>query len=119
VRFVLSQEANVLLVPNAALRWTPSALAQIAPDARPGISDDASGEPVKKANPPQPSRRILWLKDGAFVRPIEVTAATSDGASTAVAAEGLREGQEVVTGETTASAQTDVKNPFLPKAYRR
>jgi HlyD family secretion protein len=126
VRFVLSHETNALLVSNAALRWTPSSLAQIAPDARPGNPSDApvndppgGGQPSKKESGQQPSHRTLWLKDGAFVRPIEVTAGTSDGVNTAVAAEGLREGQEVVTGETAASAQTDVKNPFLPKVIRR
>jgi hypothetical protein len=59
------------------------------------------------------------LKDGAFVRPVEVTVGTSDGVNTAVTAEGMREGQEVVTGEAVTSAQSDVKNPFLPKVIRR
>jgi HlyD family secretion protein len=126
VRFVLSRETNALLVPNAALRWTPSSLAQIAPDARPNNPIDppvndppGGGQPSKEGSGQKSSRRTLWLRDGAFVRPVEVTAGTSDGVNTAVAAEGLQEGQEVVTGETTASAQTDVKNPFLPKVIRR
>ncbi len=125
VRFVLSHETNALLVPNAALRWTPSLLAQIAPDARPGnpndppADDPPGGQSSKKQSGQQSSHRTLWLKDGAFVRPVEVTAGTSDGANTAVAAEGLHEGQEVVTGETAAPARTDVKNPFLPKVIRR
>lgn len=126
VRFVLSHETNALLVPNAALRWSPSSLAQIAPDARPNNLNDppasdppGNGPPSKRGSGQTPSRRTLWLKDGGFVRPIEVTAGTSDGANTAVTAEGLREGQEVVTGETATSSQTDVKNPFLPKVIRR
>ena len=125
VRFVLSHETNALLVPNAALRWTPSLLAQIAPDARPGnpndppADDPPGGQSSKKQSGQQSSHRTLGLKDGAFVRPVEVTAGTSDGANTAVAAEGLHEGQEVVTGETAAPARTDVKNPFLPKVIRR
>ena len=126
VRFVLSHQTHALLVPNAALRWTPSSLAQIAPDVRPGNPNDppandppGGGQPSKNENTQKSSHRTLWLKDGAFVRPVEVTAGTSDGANTAVAAEGLHEGQEVVTGETAASARTDVKNPFLPKVIRR
>jgi len=126
VRFQLSCQTNALLVPNAALRWTPSSLAQVAPDARSGhlidppTNDPPGGSPPAKNDKAQnPSRRTLWLKDGEFVRPIEVTAGTSDGANTAVMAEGLREGQEVVTGEIAGSAQSDVKNPFLPKLIRR
>jgi HlyD family secretion protein len=120
VHFILQHEPNALLVPNAALRWSPSSLAEVSPEARnsklidpPGDTNSASA-PAPKGN----SRRTLWLKAGAFVRPMEVTAGISDGASTSVAAEGLREGDEVVTGEIFES-QNDVKNPFLPRFIRR
>ncbi len=124
VRFVLSHQTNVFLVPNAALRWTPSSLAQIAFDTRPNnLNDpppgDASGGPLKRNSGQKSSHRTLWLKEGIFVRSVEVTTGTSDGANTAVAADELREGLEVVTGETAASSPTDVKNPFLPKVIRR
>jgi HlyD family secretion protein len=124
VRFLLSQQTNVLLVPNPALRWAPSSLAQIAPGSRPTSADDppAGDLPAGQAGKEKPqksSRRTLWLKDGDFVRPMEVTAGPSDGALTVVAAEELREGQQVVTGETAGPAQSDVKNPFLPKVIRR
>jgi HlyD family secretion protein len=123
VHFILSREANVLLVPNAALRWTPSTVAEIAPEARPvQVSDPPAagppaGGPPRREGDLNSSRRTLWLKDGEFVRPIEVTAGTSDGVNTVVSAEGLREGQQVVVGEATA-AQADVKNPFLPRLLR-
>ena len=55
VHFVLSRETNVLLVPNAALRWTPSSLAQVAPDARNGTAIDPPGEP----NPPTRRRQKI------------------------------------------------------------
>ena len=35
VHFVVRAETNTLIVPNAALRWSPSSFAQIAADARP------------------------------------------------------------------------------------
>ena len=123
VRFVLSHETDVFLVPNSALRWSPSMPGQMTPEARldylngPAI-DPPAGQEGKKARGMKSSRRLIWLKEGAFVRPLEVVAGTSDGANTAVAAEGLHEGQEVVTGET-ASAPSEVKDPFLPKVLRR
>jgi multidrug efflux pump subunit AcrA (membrane-fusion protein) len=55
------------------------------------------------------------LKEGDFVRPVEVKVGTSDGSNTAVVAGDLQEGQEVVTGETTDKAQAGTKNPFLPQ----
>lgn len=120
VRFQLSCQTNALIVPNAALRWNPSSLAEIAPDARP--SNSPANDPPAADPPPKDkgqSRKTLWIKDAQFVRPIEVIAGTTDGANTAITADALREGQEVVTGETAASAQSDVKNPFLPKMIRR
>jgi HlyD family secretion protein len=124
VHFVLSRETNALIVPNAALRWTPSSLAQVAPDARNGNAIDPPGEPNSATAPPPKNsapkdpRRTLWLKSGEFVRPIEVTIGISDGADTAVTTAELREGDEVVTGEIIAT-EADVKNPFLPKIIRR
>ena len=58
------------------------------------------------------------MKDGEFVRPLEVKAGTSDGANTAVTADNLQEGQEVVIGEAVASSQAITKNPFVPQIIR-
>ena len=54
VHFVTRKESNVLLVPNAALRWSPSSLAQISPDVRsqnqvdPSASDSAGDSKSSK-----------------------------------------------------------------------
>jgi HlyD family secretion protein len=127
VRFVLKNESDVRMVPNAALRWTPSSLAQIAPDARAGLqADPPANDPCSTrqapATPPKGSKAshgTIWVKDGEFVRPVEVKIGTSDGVNTAVAADELREGQVVITSEIVATAQTDTKNPFLPAVRRR
>jgi HlyD family secretion protein len=124
VHFILARENGTLLVPNAALRWSPSSLAQVAPDCRQGLLLDPPGDPSStngaqtKVADGRPARRTLWIKAGQFVRPLEVTTTITDGANTAVSAEGLHEGDEAVTGEIVA-AQSDTKNPFLPKFIRR
>lgn len=107
VRFTLHHETNALLVPNAALRWTPSSLAEVAPDARQLAVDPPTNN--------VPFRKTVWLKDGQFVRPLEVTAGISDGVNTSITAKGLHAGEGVVTGEAAASAQSDLSNPFLPR----
>ncbi len=118
VRFILRRETNALLVPNAALRWQPMSLAEVAPEARNSILIDPPGDTNSAAATKKNSaQRVLWFRSGDFVKPIEVTAGISDGVSTAVTAEGLAEGDEVVTGETIAT-KDDVKNPFLPKLIR-
>ena len=117
VHFQLSRETNALIVPNAALRWSPSSLAEVAPEARDGKlidpPDDTASPSGQKTNP----SRTLWVRSGEFVRPIEVKAGISDGANTAVRSEELHEGDSVVIGEIVASAN-DAKNPFLPTRFR-
>src|SRR3977135_222061 len=77
VHFVTRKESNVLLVPNAALRWSPSSAAQIAQDAlcqkrdhsSTGASDvDSKSSKQKKG--PRERLETVWLKDGEFVRPL-------------------------------------------------
>jgi HlyD family secretion protein len=122
VHFMVRKESDVLLVPNAALRWSPSSPAQIAPDARSrNPVDPPAGNSPGSTNASKPGKGsrerqgIVWLKEGDFVRPVEVKIGTSDGSNTAVVTGDLQEGQEVVTGETTDKAQAGTKNPFLPQ----
>ncbi|HWX16318.1 MAG TPA: HlyD family efflux transporter periplasmic adaptor subunit [Chthoniobacterales bacterium] len=125
VRFVAREETKALLVPNAALRWTPSALTQLAPEARswkfpePVPINTAGFSNLPKQDKTLDSRvGVLWLRDGKFVRPLEVKIGASDGENTAVASNTLREGQEVVTGENE-TAQAGTQNPFVPQIRRR
>jgi HlyD family secretion protein len=127
VKFVLSSQSNVLLAPNAALRWTPATLAEVAPDVRPSLMANVAAGSDSLVDPPPPNRNkspgesqgTLWLKEGAYVRPLTVTIGTSDGIYTAIIGTDLRDGQEVVTGEIATSAKQDATNPFLPKMIRR
>jgi HlyD family secretion protein len=126
VNFVTRKESNALLVPNGALRWSPSALAQISPDVRSqnqvdmSSNDSADDAKSSKQNKGSKGRKgTIWLRDDEFVRPLEVKVGTSDGANTAVTSENLHEGQEVVTGETSANSQANTQNPFLPPTIKR
>ncbi len=131
VRFVARSETNALLVPNVALRWIPSSQAQVVPDARSWKPADteANSSPSKsskqnKATSPSPPigegrTGTVWLKEGEFVRPVDVKAGTSDGANTAIISDRLHDGQEVVTGEVVETAQTGTQNPFIPQFRRR
>ena len=126
VLFELNRLSDVLLVPNAALRWTPPA-EQIAPEFREGFEKQAarSGSPEGDQRPapglaPAPSdgssHEVVWLLQGQTVRPLRVRPGLSDGATTEVEGEGLTEGLEVVAGvEMQSDGRTDANNPFVPK----
>ncbi|MDB6029171.1 MAG: efflux transporter, family, subunit [Verrucomicrobiales bacterium] len=126
VRFVVRKEADVLLVPNAALRWSPASMQQVAPDARaqnavePSTSDSSSdAKPGKKNKGGKDRPAVVWIQEGEFVRPLDVKIGTSDGANTAVTGEKLQEGQGVVIGDMAANAQANTQNPFIPQVIKR
>jgi len=106
VRFVVHSETNALLVPNAALRWSPSSLSQISPEFRSWKSAD-------------PRAVTVWLKDGEFVKPLNVKAGATDSANTVLISDALHDGQEIVTGETFETADSGTKNPFIPQFRKR
>ena len=128
VQFEINHRSNVLLVPNAALRFTPTA-EQVSPEAKAASnkqSYEASTQAINSAPEQEDVKfRLLWLVDGAYVRPLVVRVGLTDGTMTEVEGQGLTEGLHVVTGQQTlaeaqAEAQTqsqsdEVSNPFLPK----
>jgi HlyD family secretion protein len=136
VKFEVQRDPDVLLVPNAALRWYPTSAEQVVPDARATWKPvEAEASPLMggrggggghrnhdaaTSRPREKDRKgTLWTKDGEFVRPVEVKLGATDSINTAVIADNLTEGTEVVTGEVAQSAATGERNPFLPQMRRR
>lgn len=137
VSFEVDRRDGVLNVPTGALRWNPASVDQIHPSAREAASKPASapaggggnadgGGEHRRGEGRKPSGRsnrsaskpgTVWIKDGEFVRPVNVTVGISDGASTEVSGDGLSEGTEVVTGVTSAAdaPAAGPTNPFLPQ----
>jgi len=126
VQFELDRRTKVLIVPNAALRWRPSA-EQVAPEAREaferlagrkGKPEGGSGASTKTGtgSASSASRAALWVPDGDYVKPIRVQQGLSDGAYTEVQGEGLTEGMRIVIGVESQTNNQDVAtNPFTPK----
>lgn len=105
----VAQAEDVLLVPNAALRFDPTATAA-GPATAPKRSFVQSlvpgpprrmsgGKPTTEDSPPVPKAgqraRVWTLKDGK-PSPIEVETCLSDGNATAISGEGLSEGMAVI-----------------------
>jgi HlyD family secretion protein len=119
VDFTVDKQTNVLLVPNAALRWSPSSPNEIAADVRSqNLIDPSNGNNPSSAKGSNGSQGVIWLKNGDYVRPVNVKVGTSDGSDTAVTSENLKEGEEVITGETTEPKQGGTQNPFVPHFIR-
>jgi HlyD family secretion protein len=113
VRFVVRKDSHVLLVPNVALRWLPSSLAEVASDARSWTPQDTAAKGTS-----DPSGTI-WIREDGFARPVEVVVGASDGMNTAVSAPSLHEGKDVITGEDIHLQSGAAPNPFLPPVQKR
>jgi HlyD family secretion protein len=61
----------------------------------------------------------VWVKDGDFVRPIDVQVGATDGVSTEISGEVVKDEMEVVIGEIHKdSGEADTTNPFAPKLFK-
>ena len=109
VKFVVSNSKNVLLVPNAALRWSPKT-EEIASEFR----NVSQGEKASDS-----TEGVVWTQQGSFVRPIKVRLGQSDGSKTEANGDELKEGLQVVTGQQTKqTTDAGTTNPFVPQIRR-
>jgi HlyD family secretion protein len=110
VNFEVATHRDVLLVPNAALRWQPSAerlaAAKLAGEA---TSNEIDGETHGEGT--------VWVLEGNQLRPVRVKEMLSDGTRIEVEAERLEAGAQVVIGESYESVAPDTTNPFSPQMW--
>ncbi len=123
VKFVVGERHNVLLVPNAALRWTPSP-DQIAPEFRPeskrerGAGSGAPGGSPAKGKQGA-GRGTVWVETGDYVQPVEVSLGLTDGSLTEVESPQLQEEMRVVLGEQQKEgASSSAISPFVPQPFK-
>jgi HlyD family secretion protein len=133
VQFEIDRRENVFQVPNVALRWRPPRPELIAPEARQQAASPAKGggpegrarrtspgdAPAAKTPKGREERGRVWIKQGNFVRPLDVKIGVTDGSVTEISGDGVEDGLEVVTGEVRVEqAVAETTNPFAPKFLR-
>ncbi|MCU0573940.1 MAG: efflux RND transporter periplasmic adaptor subunit [Syntrophobacteraceae bacterium] len=118
-RFIAEERHDVLLVPNAALRWTPQSPGR-GGERQAGAGARSMAQSVKPEVPALESSSLatLWIPRGGDARPVKVRRGASDGLWSEVSGEEIREGMEVVIGEQLAedrSGSSSIVNPFAPQ----
>jgi len=120
--FNIGVRNGVLVVPNAALRWSPLPN-QIVPEAgrkshahagpsgtdREGVHSDGGATQV---------RGTIWVAQGKLVRPFHVNVGMTDGVVTEVEGRDLTEGLRAAVGETAAESTAGPgaeRSPFTPQ----
>lgn len=131
VQFELNRLKNVMLVPNAALRWKPNS-EQVAPKIRNLLLKTSGDEESRKKNQEhghdkdqklQTGKKegTIWVnRPGNILEPLQVRAGASDGVVTEIEGNGLEEGLEVVLGQQVQKNPDSeaTSNPFVPNMRR-
>lgn len=121
VSILLAEKKEVIVVPNAALRFKPPQPGQTSQTGSAGPSAGGEGRSRSGGAPSGRPRaggdgerkRNLYRLEGGVPKPFEVTTGISDGAFTEVVS-GLNEGETVVTGVVLnkPTASTPTASPF-------
>jgi HlyD family secretion protein len=124
VKFEVEERKDVLLAPNAALRFHPDAN-QIVES---GLSEKKDKKEGGGRRPRRPEASAsteglgrLWQIDAetSKLKPIEVRTGLSDGSFTEIISDKVHEGDTIVVGEQQQIANNEVNNPFAPPRFGR
>jgi HlyD family secretion protein len=129
--FKVDERSQALLVPNAALRWSPTSTDQVVPEARADFEQAQrrlelpDGGKAQSDDARRQSRGTVWVEDNGLVRPVAVHLGLTDGNRTEVVeVQGgeLTPDTPLVTGEDRAkggavAAAPSGENPFAPKVF--
>jgi HlyD family secretion protein len=126
VNFIVGERTNVLLVPNAALRWVPLS-DQIAPESRTAKKKGkGTGSPSQVKSPAAANKEqasgVVWVPQSSQVRPIKVKLGLSDGSLTEVSSGELKDGTLLVVGEMNsqpAGQPAPGGSPFTPQIFKK
>lgn len=99
-----TERSGVLLVPNAALRFTPDAAGPAAAGSSDGIVSRLLPRPPRSGTRPQGSTttsaaRQVWVLQEGRPAAVAVTPGVSDGRMTEVTGPALKAGMAVITGQ--------------------
>lgn len=98
---------NVLLVPNTALRFTPTVTGGAA-KAKSGIVSSLlprmPGSSARKTASGNGNAKQVWVLQGGTAVAVNVTPGISDGRMTAISAGDLQPGMQVITDQRTAGS---------------
>jgi HlyD family secretion protein len=126
VKFIVGERREVLLVPNAALRWTPQP-EQLTAEYQRRLRKSQKAQPQSpdKSSPKgaeeEQMQAVVWVPQDNLVRPVPVRRGLTDGTLTEVESADLKEGTPVVVGETEKrdDGKSSSASPFTPQFFRR
>jgi HlyD family secretion protein len=107
VNIGVAQRQDVLLVPNAALRFKPAEEEEATdrnPSPRGGGGGSSSGESRSRGEARNIANGRVYVVDGRAIRPTSVQLGITDNRSTEIVGGELKEGDTIVVSEAPATA---------------
>jgi HlyD family secretion protein len=124
LKFLVAERKNVLLVPNAALRWKPLP-DQIAPEfrqqpAKKGGKKSGEGQALAQKGQDNQAVGTLFVAKGGYVQPVKVRLGPTDGSLTEIQGPEIKEGMQVVIAEQQKgeNGTSGSASPFAPQLFR-
>lgn len=113
-KFMVNERKNVLMTPNAALRWIPQPEQMEPKDRKRSVARGEGGAGGQ-------TRGTVWVLDDGFAKPVAVVAGLSDGSMTEIQGEDAREGMQVIVGEQPRETvnREATASPFTPQLFGR
>jgi len=90
------------------------------PAAAAGGSNGKGPAPAQRSkSKSHEDRGRLWIRDGDYVKWVDVRVGATDGVMTVVHGKDVSAGMEIVVGEVVETAGEDTKNPFAPAFLKK
>ncbi|MFH1335597.1 MAG: efflux RND transporter periplasmic adaptor subunit [Candidatus Zixiibacteriota bacterium] len=127
VTIIVDHRENVLKVPSSALRFKPTMIStkpanttgRSSRQNNPGsASSDSSGHRQLDMNSGDRNSKTIWiLTANGKVQPVPVQTGISDGSSTQIISDNIKEGDKVIIGQKNLQSSSNNQqqvNPFMP-----
>jgi len=116
VNFLTKSAEDVLTVPNAALRFRPTGASAAATPAKTTTNANGAAQSGQRqrGNGSRRGGTLYTLDANGKLQPVQVQTGITDGTTTEVRGNAIKEGMKVVAGtiSSTQSAQTTSASPF-------
>jgi HlyD family secretion protein len=105
--------------PRPLAEAPPAKPAKLAKGQTPGKGDKSAAAVQRTKSKNREDRGRLWVKEGDYVKWIDVRIGATDGVLTVVRGKDLEDNQEIVIGEVIAAATENATNPFAPAFLKK
>jgi len=118
VNIAVAERKDVLIVPNASLRFKPASATISSPDANQRENNKKNGGGRSGTKPKRDafSGKVYVMEKGAL-KPVSVTLGITDNRNTEIVGGELKEGDQLIVGESQTTDQSSRTSPMRMRLF--